>query len=408
MTTFGQLSRLLATAAFLLLAVPAWAQDDTEPAAPGQTTADIEARAKALMAEGRHVDALALLGPLVEIRPIIMDVYFLVGLASIGAARDPAVSGENREAFLDIAVRTFRAMLVRNPGLVRVRLELARAYFLQGEDAEAKEHFERVLAGENPEAVVANVSRYLAEIRKRKRWSSYFGFALAPDSNIGAASDDRTINIFGLPFERDQEQLTSSGIGLSVWGGGEYQYPLRDRVRLRVGGGHLAAGVFRQRVRPDDPVGPCGPALAHRQRRAGERAGHCAAPPADQRALCGRPWVQHRGAPAVHAADDGDAADVVGGASARQRRVPGRAEDESIVEPRPGTDADAAGQPDAGVGGGADGPGGPPQHVPVVAAGDDEGVCGGVDGERRDDVPVDGLRGQLVSVHGRVAPGGPA
>ncbi len=236
MTTFGQLLRLLATAAFLLLAVPAWAQDDTEPAATGQTTADIEARAKALMAEGRHVDALSLLGPLVEVRPIIMDVYFLVGLASIGAAGAPDASAENREAFLDIAVRTFRAMLVRNPGLVRVRLELARAYFLQGEDAEAKEHFERVLAGENPEAVVANVSRYLSEIRKRKRWSSYFGFALAPDSNIGAASDDRTINIFGLPFERDQQQLTSSGIGLSVWGGGEYQYPLRDRVRLRVGG----------------------------------------------------------------------------------------------------------------------------------------------------------------------------
>ena len=180
------------------------------------------------MAEGRHVDALALLGPLVEIRPIDMDVYFLVGLAAIGAARDPALSEENRDAFLDIAVRTFQAMLVRNPALVRVRLELARAHFLREEDAQAKAHFERVLAGDNPPPVVANVNRYLAEIRKRKRWSSYFGFALAPDSNIGSASDERTINIFGLPFERDQEQLTSSGVGLSLWGGGEYQHSLRD------------------------------------------------------------------------------------------------------------------------------------------------------------------------------------
>ncbi len=236
MKTFGQLSRIVAATALLLLAVPAWGQDDTPTEAAGQAAADIEARAKALMAEGRHVDALAILGPLVEVRPIDMDVFFLVGLAAVGAAKDPDVSGETREAFLDIAIRTFQAMLVRDPDLVRVRLELARSHFLKQEDGLAKGHFERVLAGDNPPAVVANVNRYLAELRKRKRWSSYFGFALAPDSNIGSASDDRTINIFGLPFERDQEQLTSSGIGLSVWGGGEYQHPLGDRVRLRVGG----------------------------------------------------------------------------------------------------------------------------------------------------------------------------
>ena len=33
------------------------------------------------------------------------------------------------------------------PGLVRVRLELARAFFLKGEDSLARSHFERVLAG---------------------------------------------------------------------------------------------------------------------------------------------------------------------------------------------------------------------------------------------------------------------
>ena len=28
------------------------------------------------------------------------------------------------------------------------------------------------------------------------------------------------------PFERDAEELTSSGVGLVLWGGGEYQYPI--------------------------------------------------------------------------------------------------------------------------------------------------------------------------------------
>ena len=66
------------------------------------------------------------------------------------------------------------------------------------------------------------------------------GAALAPDTNIGSGSDVRTIYIpvFGqpLPFQRDAAQLTTSGIGVSVWGGAEYQVPLAERWRLRAGG----------------------------------------------------------------------------------------------------------------------------------------------------------------------------
>ena len=234
----GSLPGVLAATALLCLAAPAWSQESVPLEAEGQTPDSIETqvRAKVLMDAGRHVDALAVLAPLVEVRPIDMDAYFLVGLAAIGAARDPGLSGDNREVFLDIAVRTFRAMLVRNPALIRVRLELARAYFLKEEDSLAREQFERVLAGDNPPPVVANVTRYLAEIRKRRRWTTHFGFALAPDSNLTTDSGERTVNIFGLPFQRDAPELVRSGVGLSLWGGGEYQHPLRDRVRLRLGG----------------------------------------------------------------------------------------------------------------------------------------------------------------------------
>ncbi len=141
------------------------------------------------------------------------------------------------EALLAEAIAAFRALLVRRPALVRVRLELARAFFLKGEDDPAKEHFERVLAGKPPAAVVHNVNRLLAEIRARKRWSLNLGFALAPDSNVSAASDNRTIWIdtaYGrLPFT--YETAPKSGIGVLVWAGGEYQYPLNDRWRWRAG-----------------------------------------------------------------------------------------------------------------------------------------------------------------------------
>ena len=131
-------------------------------------------------------------------------------------------------------------MLVETPELVRVRLELARAFYLKGEDGLARRHFEAVLAGGVPDEVAANVNLFLEEIRSRGRWSFNVGFALAPDSNIGAGSEERTIYIpvFGqpLPFERDAEELTSSGVGVSVWGGAEYQVPLAERWRLRAGG----------------------------------------------------------------------------------------------------------------------------------------------------------------------------
>ena len=147
---------------------------------------------------------------------------------------------DRRDALLDEAIATFREMLVADPGLVRVRLELARAFFFKGEDSLARRHFEAVLAGGVPEPVAANIHAFLAEIRARRRWSINAGFALAPDSNIGAGSEERTIFIpvFGqpLPFERDAEELTSSGIGVSVWGGAEYQVPIGERLRLRAGG----------------------------------------------------------------------------------------------------------------------------------------------------------------------------
>ena len=151
-------------------------------------------------------------------------------LEAAGTAED-----DRREALLDRAVAAFRAMLVADPGLVRVRLELARAFFLKGEDRLARRHFERVLAGNVPPPVAANVRRFLAQMRARRRWTAHFGFALAPDTNIGGGSEERIITIHGLPFRRDAEELTKSGVGLSVWTGGEYQHPLARRWRLRAG-----------------------------------------------------------------------------------------------------------------------------------------------------------------------------
>ena len=178
-------------------------------------------------------------------------MLFLIGLAAIGASQRPGLSEEARDTLLDAAIPALRRLLVNEPGLVRVRLELARAFFLKGEDTLATRHFEQVLAGKPPAPVVLNVNRFLVQMRARKRWSVRVGVALAPDGNVGASSRERTILIdtpLGrLPFTLNEDNAPKSGIGLSVWAGGEYQYPLEDRWRLRAG-----ADISRREYRSDE------------------------------------------------------------------------------------------------------------------------------------------------------------
>ena len=253
---------LLVAALALFLSLPAVAQEAEPPAeAPAQAVAEDSvppqaggkadaaaaiaeaeraAQAQALMAAGRFEDAIVLLRPMLEQETIGPNALFLYGLASLEASQRPGRPDEEREVLLDEAIAAFHVMLVQRPDLVRVRLELARAFFLKGEDGLAQRHFEQVLAAGVPDEVAANVNVFLDDIRSRGRWSFNVGFALAPDSNIGAGSEERTIFIpvFGLPlpFERDAEELTTSGIGVSVWGGAEYQVPVAEQLRLRAGG----------------------------------------------------------------------------------------------------------------------------------------------------------------------------
>ena len=237
LTHFSRWVTAIAFGAVLLLALPAWgAQHDLEATSALEASeAGGVSEAQALMDAGRFAEAVAILGPLVSGTVVEANALFLYGLAAMGASQHPEVSEENREALLREAIGAFHAMLLEQPDLLRVRLELARAFYLKGEDELARRHFILVLGANPPEPVVANVRRFLREIEGRGRWSFRIGAALAPDSNIGGTSDERTIYIFNLPFERDIEELTTSGIGVSVWGGAEYQYLLDEDVRLRAG-----------------------------------------------------------------------------------------------------------------------------------------------------------------------------
>lgn len=247
----NHLLRALAAAAVLTLSAPSWGTGEPPPSLTTQAAKTGVAEARKLMREGKFEEALTVLAPLMRSRTVHADAVFQYGLAAIGASQAPGVSEDRRGALLDEAIGALHSMLVRRPELVRVRLELARAFFLKGEDGLARRNFERVLAANPPAAVALNVGRFLSQLRARKRWTMRVGMALAPDTNIGAGSDERIIYIHGLPFRRDREELTSSGIGISAWAGGEYQYPFghpaTSRWRLRAG-----ADVWRREYRDEE------------------------------------------------------------------------------------------------------------------------------------------------------------
>ena len=173
-------------------------------------------------------------------QPDRIDLLFEIGMTAMSGAELTDSDVERRE-FYDKAITAFRRILVDRPELVRVRLELARAFFLNGQDGLARRHFEAVLAGGVPPPVAANIRAFLNAMQARKRGTGYFGAAIAPDSNLNAASESEIIyidTVFGrLPFTREGDIGARSGFGLSMWGGGEFQHPdpHNERLRLRVG-----------------------------------------------------------------------------------------------------------------------------------------------------------------------------
>ena len=197
---------LLAFAAFL----PAQA------AAQAHLSADPKLRAaRVLVLNQRFDEALRLLRSVPTDHPDKVDVLFLVGLAALGAAEAREDAGE-REILLDGAVAALRLILIDRPELMRVRLELARAFFLKREDELAERHFQQALAGRPSPSVVINIQRFLRIIRERRRWRGQFGLSVAPDSNLNSASDARTVWLdtpFGrLPFQRGGDIDPKSGV----------------------------------------------------------------------------------------------------------------------------------------------------------------------------------------------------
>ncbi|MDR3507937.1 MAG: surface lipoprotein assembly modifier [Caulobacteraceae bacterium] len=192
------------------------------PAEAGRSISYVEA-AKLLIAAGKLAEAQKVLDALHKATPKDREVIFL--LAMLAEAK-----GDYAAAITD-----FRAILVDEPGNIRVRLELGRAFFAIGDDPNAEHQFRLARAARLPAAVRGNIDNYLAAIRGRRAWAFSLSLAVAPDSNINAGTNARQVDLYGLPFDLSSGARGHSGAGLSVDAAGEVAPRLSPRVRMRIG-----------------------------------------------------------------------------------------------------------------------------------------------------------------------------
>ncbi|MDR2947080.1 MAG: surface lipoprotein assembly modifier [Candidatus Adiutrix sp.] len=133
------------------------------------------------------------------------------------------------------AIALLTGILNRFPGLARVRLELARAYFLNENWDDARFHFELVKGGQNiPPGVAANVDMFLREIRRKKNWSLEVGFGYVPDSNLNQASgitEECIDTSMGLLCRAVDGKKSGHGARLNVTG--NYYWKLSQNVGIR-------------------------------------------------------------------------------------------------------------------------------------------------------------------------------
>ena len=208
-----------AAAAF---AAPATAQTVGSGRGPAVALA-WDAEARNLMNQGRLDEARAIIEARLAQVPRDVQARFLGGLI--------ALARSNHQQ----AIREFRAILIDEPGAARVRLELARAFFLAKDYGNALRHFQFALAGDPPAGVKANIRQYMATIRQAKSLSYSLSFAVAPDSNLNGGSSAREVSLFGLPFDLDEDARKRSGVGLQIEAGGEWAPHIGTGKRLRIG-----------------------------------------------------------------------------------------------------------------------------------------------------------------------------
>src|SRR5687768_8865518 len=145
-------------------------------------------RARGLIQANQGRAAFDLLAPLEQQRAGDVEYDYLLGLAAIDAAQYTR------------AVFALERVLAVRPNHPQARAEIARAYFLMGENKASRQEFEAVRRARPPEAVAVTIDQFLnaLDARERSRRSGVTAFLEAgagTDSNANSATATSTFAI---------------------------------------------------------------------------------------------------------------------------------------------------------------------------------------------------------------------
>ena len=127
------------------------------------------------------------------------------------------------------AVMAYNRALYRNPGNTRVRAELARAYYAEGNLEMARLELQDALKQQNIDpALQTRINGFLTDIdnaTQKWRWSGHAGFSVFYDDNVNAGPEDSIISIAPVVFFGsitidelllDPEALSQESMGASL------------------------------------------------------------------------------------------------------------------------------------------------------------------------------------------------
>lgn len=166
------------------------------------------ARARSLLDSKQPQAAFDLLDPLEATRAGEPDFDYLLGLAAIDSGK------------LTRGVFALERVLAVKPDHPQARAEIARAYFLMGENRAAREEFEAVRASNPPAAVAASVSQFLDALQAREvsrnisGIEGYLEVGYGRDTNANAATN---VSSFALPAVGGVVTLGPGGLKTPAW-----------------------------------------------------------------------------------------------------------------------------------------------------------------------------------------------
>ncbi|MFC3615793.1 tetratricopeptide repeat protein [Lutimaribacter marinistellae] len=210
----------------LCLAAPAGAQEADTSA---ETFAALEARRAALFQATLS-------------NPVDLDIAFEYALISA------------RVGDIEAAISTMERILVFNPGLPRVQLELAVLYYRIGAIETAQHYLEAVRGQDLPPAVRAKVDEFslsVEEASKPYRFSASIDFGMQAYSNANFAPDRDSIIIGGVPINLGPGAKAQSDASVFALGQIHYTYDLPAQGALFEVDGTLYASKFFELSRLD-------------------------------------------------------------------------------------------------------------------------------------------------------------